>query len=214
VNIQTDTVTPSSSRTESWVLAGVVAVILVVSGFAIGERRVDEAPQRLFDWQISSFYDLNPIDQAVYNALSTASEDLWLIHGDILAFGDEEQRKDPWPTVEQLMSDEFLLPPFVKDAAWLQQGEPKWTRVASFSFEGSTVYFGPGGTSPGQSAYLLVLSHVHKGASYTNGGTVWIHPNPNVAAPQTVTRDSLILNGWKEVVPYSGAMEVDRLKGP
>jgi hypothetical protein len=34
-----------------------------------------------------------------------------------------------------------------------------------------------------------------------------------VAAPDTVVRDSLILNGWKEVVPYSGAMEVERLKG-
>ena len=80
-------------------------------------------------------------------------------------------------------------------------------------FEGSTVYFGSKGKLPNQSAYLINLSHVHKGASYVNGSTIWIHPKPNVSAPSNVTRDSLIANGWKEVVPYSGAMEVERLKG-
>jgi hypothetical protein len=166
----------------------------------------------LFDWQISSFHDLQPTDQAIYTALTAASEVLWVAHGDLLA-GTPEQRKSPWPKAEELTTEDWLLPPFMKDASWTQQGEVQWTLVASFSFEGSAVYLGSGGKVPGQSAYLLNLSHVHKGASYVNGATVWVHPNPNVPAPTNVTRDSLIANGWKEVVPYSGAVEVERIRG-
>ena len=165
MNTETEIVQPSSSRAESWLISGVVALILLVSGIAVGQRRVVDFFPRLFDWQISAFYDLKPTDQAVYNALLAASEELWWIHGDLLYFGTEEEQADPWPMVEELK--EYLIPPFAKDAAWSQQGETNWERVASFSFEGSTVYFGSGGKVPGQSAYLVMLSHVHKGRATT-----------------------------------------------
>jgi hypothetical protein len=42
---------------------------------------------------------------------------------------------------------------------------------------------------------------------------MWLHPDPNAPAPTTIKTDSLIVNGWKEIVPYSGAIEVERLKG-
>ncbi len=205
-------VKPLSGRVETGVIAGVVTAILVLSGAAVGLRQVEEQEQRLFGWQISAFYDMNPTDQAIYNALTVASEELWWIHGDLLFYRSADDTVDPWPTVEEL--DEFhVLPPFTRDMAWTQQGEVEWQRVASFSFEGSTVYFGSGGKNEGQSAYLIMLSHVHKGASYTDGATIWVHPDPNVPPPTTIKRDSLIVNGWLEVVPYSGAMEVERLKG-
>ena len=41
----------------------------------IKATQVDNFEPRLFGWQISSFYDLNPTDQAIYNALVTASDD-------------------------------------------------------------------------------------------------------------------------------------------
>jgi hypothetical protein len=213
MSAQVEIVAPASGRFETWVLAAVVTAILVIAGVGVDLRQIEDRGQpRLFDWQISAFYDLNATDQAVYNALSAASEELWWIHGDILTFGSEEERADPWPTVAELDA-EYLMPPFTRDMAWSQQGSVEWERVASFSFEGSTVYFGSGGQAAEQTAYLLMLSHVHKGASYTNGATIWVHADPDVSAPDTVVRDSLILNGWKEVVPYSGAMEVERLKG-
>jgi hypothetical protein len=205
-------VAPAGNRLESGVVAAVAAVVLVGTGVAVDQRRVDGETERLFEWQISAFHDLGATDQAIYNALSTAAQELWWIHGDLLTFGSEEQKADPWPRVEEL-DEYFALPPFTKDMAWSQQGRVEWERVASFSFEGSTVYFGSGGTIPGQSAYLVVLSHVHKGASWTDGAAIWIHDDPNAAAPETITRDSLIVHGWKEVVPYSGEMEVERLKG-
>ena len=102
MNVKTDLVKPSSSRNESWLVVGMVALILLGCGIAVGGRRVDDAPQRLFDWQVSAFYDLKPIDQAVYTGLSAAIEELWWIHDDILGFGTKEEKADPWPTVEQL----------------------------------------------------------------------------------------------------------------
>ena len=203
---------PVSGRAESWVVLGVTAAVLILGGIVVGQRQIGDDQQRLFDWQISAFYDMKPSDQAIYNALSTASTELWWIHGDLLYYSGPERAKDPWPTVQEL-DEEYVMAPFAKDLAWSQHGEVVWQRVASFSFEGSTVYHGAGGTVPGQSAYLVMLSHVHKGASYTDGATIWIHPDPGAPAPETIKRDSLIVNGWKEVVPYSGAMEVERLQG-
>lgn len=208
----TMTVRPHSSRPETMLVSGVITAILVVSGAAISQRQIEDSMPRLFDWQISAFYDFNRTDQAIYNALVAASEELWWIHGDMLAFGSEEQQQDPWPTVDEL-NEFYLLPPFAKDMSWSQQGEVQWQRVASFYFEGSAVYHGSGGSVPGQSAYLIMLSHVHKGATYADGATIWVHEDANAPAPDTIKRDSLIVNGWREVVPYSGAMEVERLKG-
>jgi hypothetical protein len=205
-------VEPANARLESALIAAVATAVALAAAAAALVGAGDDTVEPLFDWQVSAFYDLNTADQAVYNALLVAAEELWYIHGDMLYFGSEAQKASPWPSVAEL--DEFhLMPPFVRDMAWRQQGEVEWQLVASFSFEGSAVYFGAGGGLEDQSAYLLALSHVHKGAGFADAARVWLHNDPNVAPPDTVTRDSLIVNGWREVVPYSGAMEVERLRG-
>jgi hypothetical protein len=203
-------VLPRSAWGETLGLTGVVAAVLAVGAALVDARQVDNYAPRLFDWQISSFYDLDPTDQAIYNALVTAGEELWWIHGGRLAY--PEEGKEPWPSVQDLDED-YGLPPFVKDLAWEQHGRVEWQRVAEFSFEGSTVYFGGGGQVPGQSAYLLVLSHVHKGASYADAATMWVHPDPQAPPPATIKTDSLIVNGWREIIPYLGSNEVERLRG-
>jgi len=206
---------PASHRLESRLIAALVGLIVLGTVGTAWLRGGDDTEDPLFDWQISAFYDLNAANQAVYNALLVASDELWYSHWDLLQWGTEEERARPWPAVADL--DEFyLMPPFTRDVAWQQQGQIQWELVAWFGGErldGSAVYFGSGGSLEDQSAYLLVLSHVHKGASYTDGAQIWIHDDTNVTAPAPVTRDSLIVNGWKEVVPYSGAMEVERLRG-
>jgi hypothetical protein len=210
VSIEVTIVRPSGSRRETLLLASAAVLILVVGAFFVDARQVDNYEPRLFGWQISAFYDLNATDQAIYNALVTASDELWWIHGGRLRFPAESG--EPWPSVAEL-DQEYQLPPFVRDLAWSQHGKVEWQRIAAFSFEGSTVYYGAGGGVPGQGAYLLVLSHVHKGASYADGATMWLHPNPAATAPTTIKTESLIANGWREIVPYSGAMEVERLRG-
>ena len=207
----TEIVAPATGKRES---LGLFAATLVALGFgwaAIAGRQVDDNVQRLFDWQISAFHDLTDADQAIYNALLTAGDELWWIHEDLLRFGDGDITKVNWPTVNELERD-YALPPFVDDVSARQNGSVIWRRATAFSFEGATVYFGNDGQNPGQSAYLLLLSHVHKGASYANGAQIWIHEDASIEMPTTVKRDSLIVNGWKEVVAYSGKIEVERLQ--
>ena len=212
MTVTANIIRPAGVRREATFVALACGIVLLIGAFLVDRRQVDESERRLFDWQISAFHDLKEADQAIYNALLTASEELWWIHGDMLMFADPDSVAAAWPTAEELDRD-YAMPPFARDVAAQQHGNVQWQRAAAFTFEGSTVYFGSGGQAAGQSAYLLVLTHFHKGASYADGGTIWIHPDPDVAMPKTVKQDSLIKNGWKQVMPYSGAMEVERLKG-
>ncbi|PCJ28733.1 MAG: hypothetical protein COA96_00695 [SAR86 cluster bacterium] len=205
------TVAPKSGRKETLAIGIIGLVIAAIAAVAISQRQVEETLPRLYDWQISAFYDLGKVDRAVYSSLVVAMDELWWMHEDILSYNRDIAVEDSWPTMQEL-GEYYFLAPFAEDLFWSQYGEVKWSRVTSFSFEGSTVYHGFEGTTDEQSAYLVVLSHAHKGASFTNGGAIWMHADANAPAPDTVVRDSLILNGWKEVVPYSGAMEVKRIR--
>jgi len=206
-------VVPTSRRSELIALAGCV-LLLVLIATAYGFSRPSQEEQiELLDWQLSAFYDLGPVDQAVYNALRTAVSELWWLHGDMLT-ANKASNTDAvsWPSVQQL-AEYYVVAPFVQDVSSRRQGSIQWQRAAAFSFEGLAVYFGSGGSQPQQSAYLLVLNHAHKGASFSNGASVWMHSNSGAVMPTIIKQNSLIVNGWKQVVAYSGAMEVKRLKG-
>lgn len=196
-------VRPASATTETVYVFGVMLLLVAATVWLARVNAQPEQQMPLADWQVSAFHDLNETDQAIYNALHTAAVFLWA----------DYMYTQRWVAVEDLLDPEYGYAPFAKDASWKQTGEVQWNLSKTFSFEGSTVYFGNNGKIPGQSAYLLILSHAHKGASYSDQSTVWIHPNPRIAAPDTIKRESLIRNGWKEVVPYSGDAEVRRLRG-
>lgn len=199
-----------SARRELIVVALTILLLVMLSAVVISQRQQGSATPRLLDWQVSAFYDLNSSDQAIYSALTSAADELWWLHNDILAY-EGEATDDAWPTMAEL-GEYYFVSPFAEDLFWEQHGAVSWQRVAAYNFEGSTVYHGSGGDVAGQSAYLLMLSHAHKGAIFANGATIWFHPDANAPAPATIKRDSLIINGWKEVVPYSGEMEVNRLR--
>jgi hypothetical protein len=105
-------------------------------GSLIKATQVDNFAPRLFGWQISSFYDLNPTDQAIYNALVTASEELWWIYGGRVEFPEPGKENELWPTVDEL-DTQYNLPPFTKDIAWEQTGKVQWQRIAAFSATGN-----------------------------------------------------------------------------
>lgn len=205
------TVRPRSGRQETIAIGAVFLAILIIAGVAISQRQIVNPLPRLYDWQLSSFYDLSKTDQAIHTSLVTAIPELWLLHGDMLSMQKRGKSKEAWPDIEQL-AEYYYVAPFAQDLFWTQNGEVKWARVTEFSFEGSTVYHGYGGTTDQQSAYLVVLSHAHKGASFNSVGSIWMNANANAPAPSTVVRDSLIRNGWKQVVPYSGAIERKRIR--
>ncbi len=200
-------VKPASARAETlFVLASVVLVVCAGVALARANARPD-GHVALQDWQISSFHDLDGVDLAIYSALLDAGDYIRIWYEDSIQMGEPH-----WPTVKELDTD-YAIAPFTRDVIWKQGGQVEWSMIKSYSIDGATVYFGNNGRVEGQAAYLLVISHRHQGASYSNQSTVWISRDPRAAAPETVNIDSLVRNGWQQVVPYTGAQEVQRLRG-
>jgi hypothetical protein len=200
-------VRPASARTES--LCVLAAVVLVIGGSVALARANAQVEHKvaLQDWQISSFHDLEGVDLATYSALLDAGEYIRVWYEDSIQAGEPH-----WPTVQELDTD-YVVPPFSRDIVWKQGGQVDWKMIASYSLDGATVYFGNQGKVPGQAAYMLVISHRHKGATYTDQAIVWINRDSNAPPPETVNIDSLVRKGWKQVVPYTGTDEVMRLRG-
>jgi hypothetical protein len=85
--------------------------------------------------------------------------------------------------------------------------------LAEGEMQGSTMYLGTAGQLPGQGSFLLVIGHVHAGFTNNNAIVIWWNRANQVAMPESGFRDTLILQGWREVVPHSGAQEVKRIFG-
>jgi hypothetical protein len=209
----TQTVRPAGARYEVLLLA--IATLVVVSILALyvlgrGQQGVREP---LNDWQISAFDTLTGPDQAIYNALFTAKDEVPYLYDDINLFNTPGQ-KFRWPNLQDFQ--DALLPPFYRDRSWEQNGSLKWTLfepLAEGEMQGSTMYLGTDGTRDKQGSFLLVIGHVHAGFQNSNAIVIWWNPKNHVVMPQSGFRDGLILAGWKEVIPHSGAQEVKRLFG-
>ena len=202
--VEATVVKPSSSRWELYLLIGGVFLLLAATGFYVLKYGHQDSVKELQSWQISAFSGLSDVDQAIYNALFTAQEEIGWIQYEI----------GPWPNISDL--EDYLIPPFVRDVSWQNTGSVQWQYrdvVQEGEMQGYTLYHGSKGTAPDQSAYIVVIGHLHAGNTMSNHNTIWIHPNPNQEMPQTSKTQSLILEGWKNVVPYSGRDELDRLKG-
>jgi hypothetical protein len=207
------TVRPAGARYETLLL--VIATLLVVSVLAlyVRERGDESGRDPLADWQVSAFDTLTGADQAIYNALFTAKDDIPYLYEDVNMFAGPND-KFRWPNLNDFQ--EALLPPFYHDRSWEQNGSLKWTLfepLAEGEMQGSTMYLGTGGTHAGQGSFLLVVGHVHMGFQNNNSIMIWWTPKNHVEMPQSGFRDGLILAGWREVVPHSGAQEVKRLFG-
>ena len=75
------------------------------------------------------------------------------------------------------------------------------------------MYLGTDGQLPGQGSFLLIIGHVHAGFTNNNAIVIWWNEKNHVEMPESGFRDQLILQGWREVVAYSGDLEVKRLFG-
>lgn len=202
--MSTTTVKPSSSSWETLVLIGGVVLMLAATSFYVVKFGREESSQTLQSWQVSSFSGLGEADQSIYSSLYTAQEDIGWIQYEI----------GPWPSIADL--EEYLIPPFYKDISWENTGRLNWVYrdvVQEGEMQGYTLYHGSGGTLEGQSAYIIVIGHIHAGNTMSNHNTIWIHENPNQPMPGTSKTQSLVLEGWINVVPYSGRDELERLKG-
>jgi hypothetical protein len=203
-------VRPASARLETLAILGAVAILIAGTVALARANAREEKNNFLPDWQVSAFHDLSPVDQANYNALLQAGDLIQLTYDAGYRTGDPH-----WLTVEEMsvLDDGIGVAPFMRDVSWKQGGEVEWSLTTTYEIDGTTVYFGNNGKVPGQSAYLLVIAHLHKGASYRNQSIVWINRNSSVAPPEKVNIDSLVRNGWKQVVPWRGEDEVKRIRG-
>jgi hypothetical protein len=205
------TVRPAGARYEALLL--VIASLLVVSLLAlyVRERGQEGGKDPLAEWQISAFDTLTGVDQAIYNALFTAKDDIPYLYEDVnLLAGPNDKFR--WPNLQDFQ--DALLPPFFHDKSWEQNGSLKWTLyepLAEGEMQGSTMYLGTDGTHDKQGSFLLVVGHVHMGFQNNNAIAIWWNAKNHLVMPKSGFRDSLILAGWREVVPHSGAQEVKRI---
>lgn len=206
-------VRPAGSRFEGLLLLAAALLVGAVLAFYVREFGREERTEPLYEWQVSAFGELKGADQAIYNALFTAKEEITYIYDDINRFNEPGQ-VFRWPGLADL--EDVLLPPFYRDSSWEQNGALKWTLhepLAEGEMQGSVMYLGTDGRLPDQGSFLVVIGHVHAGITNNNALQIWWHSRRQVTMPQSGNRDQLILQGWREVVPYSGNQEVKRILG-
>jgi hypothetical protein len=206
-------VRPAGARFEGLLLLAATLLVIAVLALYVQQRGRNDQPEPLYDWQINAFSGLTGADQAVYNALFTAKDDIPFLYDDINQFNPPGV-KFHWPTLDELR--EALLAPFQQDKSWEQNGSLQWTLYEPLpegEMQGSTMYLGTDGKAPGQGSFLLIIGHVHAGFTNNNAIVIWWNKANHVVMPESGYRDQLILQGWREVVPHSGANEVKRIFG-
>jgi hypothetical protein len=206
-------VRPAGGRLEGWILAAATLAVVGTLALYVRLQGSENEPPKLYDWQISAFDGLAGADQAIYNSLYTVKDEIPIIYDDINLFNEPGQ-KFRWPNLEDF--ENVLLPPFYKDTSWEQNGSLQWSLhepLAEGEMQGSTMYLGTDGTLPMQGSFLLIIGHVHAGFTNNNAIVIWWNAKNHVEMPESGFRDKLILQGWREVVPYSGDLEVKRLFG-
>jgi hypothetical protein len=195
-------VLPLNNRWEHGLLLSALIMLIVCTGIYVEKHGVRETQQQILDWQISAFKDLKGVDQSIYNELLVAADEVyWMNYFD-----------GKWPQDPEFQSS--LLPPFYRDANWQRNGSVKWVLkdvVQEGEGQGLTLYHGSGGSLQDQGSYLLIIDHKHAGGSQVSSSTIWWNPDANSETPPTSKTASIILHGWKQVIPYQGIDEFERL---
>ncbi len=206
-------VRPTGARFEGLALFAATIVILGALALYVRELGRENTVEPLYDWQISAFDGLTGADQAIYNSLYTVKDEIPFIYDDVNRFNEPGQ-KFRWPNLQDFQ--DLLLPPFYQDTSWEQNGSLAWSLYEPLpegEMQGSTMYLGTDGKLAEQGSFLLVIGHVHAGFTNNNSIVIWWNKSNHVTMPESGFRDTLILQGWREVVPYSGDQEVKRLFG-
>ena len=209
----TQNVKPAGARFEGLLLAAATLAIVGALALYVRAHGREDTAAELYDWQISAFAGLTGADQAIYNSLYTVKDEIPLIYDDINLF-NEPGVKFRWPNLEDF--ENVLLPPFYRDTSWEQNGSLQWSLhepLAEGEMQGSTMYLGTDGRLQGQGSFLLIIGHVHAGFTNNNAIVIWWNAKNHVEMPESGFRDKLILQGWREVLAYSGDLEVRRLFG-
>lgn len=226
-------VQPRSGRWETVALLSAILVfVLSMTGYLL-LRPLKVAPPVALSWQVRSFDGLSPVDQAIHSALLPASQEIIWNNDDTGGWISLERAqamllppfyRDTFWKANGEVYWQLILPGSHlshRQASDAHSGaadgdEPEAPRsdvAQATQGQGATVYYGTGGKVPGQSAYLLVIGHAHAGVMWANQATIWIHRDANAPYPAIVKAESLVGEGWRQVIPYDGSRELERVKG-
>ncbi len=193
---------PSINRWETVMLVIALAFMFSFTGFYAETYGLEEKEQEILDWQVSAYDGLQGADQAIYNELLVAADEIYYM----------SYYNGYWPDDPDFQ--DALLPPFYRDLSWENNGSVKWTLkdvLQEGEAQGLTLYHGNGGTLENQGSWLLVIDHKHAGNAQINGSSIFWNPDSAAPVPDTSKITSIVLHGWKQVVPYFGRDEVERL---
>lgn len=204
-------VVSSQTKNETrWVLLLALFTVVCCS-FLVGLRNNEEVINPTKSWQIDAFTYFNPQEMGVFTSLQTAAEEIIDVH----VISDDEG----WPTVDSL--EEEYITPFVQDTAWKNQGRITW-KASNLGADSRhiNIYYGIPKNDDIRGLFLLLLLHDHakKQGNAAFGAThapyeIWFNENLDSKEPSSITDQSLIASGWKEVIALSGDDEEKRLKG-
>ena len=189
---------------ESALLIVAVCVMMLLTGSYVKTYGIEEKPQQILDWQISAYSGLQGVDQAIYNELLVAADEIYWL----------QYFNGYWPEDADFQKE--LLAPFYRDLSWKNNGGLTWTLknvIQEGEAQGLTLYHGAGGNIATQGSFILVIDHKHAGNSQINASNIWWQQDRNAPIPEFSKFQSMVLHGWKQVVPYQGRDELARLKG-
>ena len=206
-------VRPAGSRYETFALLLITALLVSSQMWYVTTLGRQDTVEEIHAWQVSSFNSFEGADQAIYNSLFTVKDEIPYIYDDVNMF-NEPGEKFHWPNLQDFQ--DYLLPPFYHDISWEQNGSVDWLLyepVAEGEMQGYSMYLGTNGKLENQGSFLLTIGHVHAGFSNNNSLEIWWHPQRGIDMPESGFKDTLVREGWKFVVPYSGDKEVKRIFG-
>ncbi len=203
-------VLPAKSGSETRWLLLITALIVTLCATAIYFRTGSNMEKTTETWQINAFSELNRQEIGVFNSLLTAALEIGATH---------DLDDGYWLNISEL--EEFLVPPFVKDAAWSKQGKIEWDlRIIPSENRHIAMYKGIPANDDVGGAFLLLMLHEHKKkqGNVPAGPThapfeIWFHEKAQQKFPDVITDQALISAGWREVVALTGEDEVTRMKG-
>jgi len=225
------TVRPLTGRLETLMMPLLfVAMVGSLAGYVLLRPAHPEPPKPL-SWQIRSFDGLGPADQAIHGALLPASEEIIWFNNDTggwITLADAQRMllppfyQDTFWKANGEVHWQLILPGAHQPHAsqpGAESGHRETPAAAAPNAvsegtqgQGATVYYGSAGKAPAQSAYLLVIGHAHAGVMWANQATIWIHPDALAPYPEIVKPEALVAKGWRQVIAYNGASEVERIK--
>lgn len=199
----TETIPPLRQRGEIlFVLVSTVAILLLATILIMVKKNATDGPKKLRSYQISGISHLSGANQSIFTDLYTAALDIEYYH---------QTNSETWPEIKALQND--YIAPFVEDALWKERGRINWREMATGSDDASVhmkAYVGKSNDYSVAGSFLILFEHFHSadGTYYLVAGrkrpySIWFRAN-DFDLPGTITEGTLIQNGWKEVVSFTG----------